>query len=64
MWYLLYIFIFNIILGALEKRNGLKNVIIRTLSPILAMAVIGAWAGIVIQVEALELAVAVKAVLL
>lgn len=54
MWYLLYIFIFNIILGALEKRNGLKNVIIRTLSPILAMAVIGAWAGIVIQVSMLS----------
>lgn len=51
MWYMLYIFVFNIVISAVHERNGLRNVVIRTLSPILAMAVIGAWAGIVIQIS-------------
>lgn len=51
MWYLLYIFVFNIVLGAASNRKGLKNVVIQTLSPILAMAVIGAWAGLVIEIS-------------
>lgn len=51
MWYMLYIFVFNIVISAVHERNGLRNVVIRTLSPILAMAVIGAWAGLVIQIS-------------
>ena len=50
-WYMLYIFVFNILLGAAEPRNGVKNVVIRTFSPIVAMAVVGAWAGLVVEMS-------------
>ena len=54
MWYMLYIFVFNIVLGAMQPRNGMRDIVIRTLSPILAMAVIGAYVGLVIEISMLS----------
>lgn len=54
IWYLLYIILFEIMLGATGKhKEGIKTVLVKTFSPILMMAIIGLYSGIVVEMSIL-----------
>lgn len=50
LWYQLYVFIFKVILARAAEGKSWKQILIETLSPILAMVVIGAYVGLCILI--------------